>query len=111
MDVLAVVRCTPLCVVLVLCGGAVVLWCVRCAQVNFDDNAAFRQKELFALRDYTQEDKREVEADRGSTEPPDHTTPHTALHCMRPAHPPNHTLPPAVCSLCALSQYALRALH
>ena len=34
------------------------------AKVNFDDNAAFRQKDLFALRDYTQEDKREVEADR-----------------------------------------------
>jgi succinyl-CoA synthetase beta subunit len=32
------------------------------AKLNFDDNAAFRQKEIFALRDYSQEDKREVEA-------------------------------------------------
>ena len=36
------------------------------AKVNFDDNAQFRQKELFALRDYTQEDKREVEADKSA---------------------------------------------
>ncbi|CAN1245248.1 Succinate--CoA ligase [ADP-forming] subunit beta, mitochondrial [Linum grandiflorum] len=32
------------------------------AKMNFDDNAAFRQKELFALRDPTQEDPREVAA-------------------------------------------------
>ncbi|CAN1292329.1 Succinate--CoA ligase [ADP-forming] subunit beta, mitochondrial [Linum perenne] len=32
------------------------------AKLNFDDNAAFRQKELFALRDPTQEDPREVAA-------------------------------------------------
>jgi len=32
------------------------------AKLNFDDNASFRQKELFALRDTTQEDPREVEA-------------------------------------------------
>lgn len=32
------------------------------AKLNFDDNAAFRQKEIFKLRDYTQEDQREVEA-------------------------------------------------
>lgn len=31
------------------------------AKLNFDDNAAFRQKEIFALRDPTQEDPREVE--------------------------------------------------
>lgn len=30
------------------------------AKLNFDDNAAYRQKELFALRDPTQEDPREV---------------------------------------------------
>ncbi|KAL2540758.1 Succinate--CoA ligase [ADP-forming] subunit beta [Abeliophyllum distichum] len=30
--------------------------------MNFDDNAAFRQKEIFALRDPTQEDPREVSA-------------------------------------------------
>ncbi|XP_046614958.1 succinate--CoA ligase [ADP-forming] subunit beta, mitochondrial-like [Neodiprion virginianus] len=29
---------------------------------RFDDNAEFRQKDLFALRDWSQEDKREVEA-------------------------------------------------
>lgn len=33
------------------------------AKINFDDNAAFRQKEIFALRDPTEEDPREVEAD------------------------------------------------
>ncbi|KAF2554023.1 hypothetical protein F2Q68_00033390 [Brassica cretica] len=32
------------------------------AKLNFDDNAAFRQKEIFALRDPTQEDPREVSA-------------------------------------------------
>ncbi|KAF0710496.1 hypothetical protein AaE_012496 [Aphanomyces astaci] len=31
-------------------------------QINFDDNAAFRQAEIFAQRDKTQEDAREVEA-------------------------------------------------
>jgi len=32
------------------------------AKINFDDNAAFRQKEIHAKRDFTQEDPREVEA-------------------------------------------------
>uniref|UniRef100_A0A6N2M2U8 Succinate--CoA ligase [ADP-forming] subunit beta, mitochondrial n=1 Tax=Salix viminalis TaxID=40686 RepID=A0A6N2M2U8_SALVM len=32
------------------------------AKLNFDDNASFRQKEIFALRDPTQEDPREVAA-------------------------------------------------
>ncbi|KAG5514623.1 hypothetical protein RHGRI_035876 [Rhododendron griersonianum] len=32
------------------------------AKLNFDDNAAYRQKEIFALRDPTQEDPREVAA-------------------------------------------------
>ena len=32
------------------------------AKVNFDDNAEFRQKKVFALRDRSQEDAREVEA-------------------------------------------------
>nr|GLL42728.1 succinate--CoA ligase [ADP-forming] subunit beta, mitochondrial isoform X2 [Ipomoea trifida] len=32
------------------------------AKMNFDDNAAYRQKEIFALRDTTQEDPREVAA-------------------------------------------------
>ena len=30
--------------------------------MKFDDNAAFRQKDLFALRDWSQEDPKEVEA-------------------------------------------------
>ena len=30
------------------------------AKLNFDDNAGFRQKEIFAMRDTTQEDPREV---------------------------------------------------
>jgi hypothetical protein len=29
------------------------------AKLNFDDNAEFRQKEIFELRDYSQEDPRE----------------------------------------------------
>ena len=32
------------------------------AKFGFDDNAEFRQKEIFQLRDRTQEDKREVAA-------------------------------------------------
>eukprot|EP00252_Welwitschia_mirabilis_P025635 TRINITY_DN80_c0_g2_i1.p1 TRINITY_DN80_c0_g2~~TRINITY_DN80_c0_g2_i1.p1 ORF type:complete len:423 (+),score=118.50 TRINITY_DN80_c0_g2_i1:150-1418(+) len=32
------------------------------AKLNFDDNAAYRQKEIFALRDRSQEDPREVTA-------------------------------------------------
>ncbi|XKL67266.1 hypothetical protein PGB90_010686 [Kerria lacca] len=32
------------------------------AKMKFDDNAEFRQKELFALRDWSQEDQKEVEA-------------------------------------------------
>jgi succinyl-CoA synthetase beta subunit len=35
-----------------LSGALTVLACD--AKLNFDDNAAFRQKEIFALRDYTQ---------------------------------------------------------
>ncbi|KAI4464546.1 succinyl-coa synthetase beta chain [Holotrichia oblita] len=32
------------------------------AKVRFDDNAAFRQKEIFSLRDWSQEDEKEVAA-------------------------------------------------
>ncbi|KAI8372223.1 hypothetical protein EDC96DRAFT_500323 [Choanephora cucurbitarum] len=32
------------------------------AKLNFDDNADFKQKEVFALRDFTQEDSREIAA-------------------------------------------------
>jgi succinyl-CoA synthetase beta subunit len=35
--------------------------CMDC-KINFDDNANFRQKELFELRDWSQEDQREVRA-------------------------------------------------
>ncbi|KAI7903302.1 ATP-grasp domain-containing protein [Cokeromyces recurvatus] len=32
------------------------------AKLNFDDNASFKQKEVFSLRDFSQEDKREIAA-------------------------------------------------
>ena len=32
--------------------------------MNFDDNAEYRQKDVFNLRDWTQEDPRDVEAAR-----------------------------------------------
>ena len=32
------------------------------AKLKFDDNAEFRQKKIFALRDWSQEDEKEVEA-------------------------------------------------
>lgn len=34
--------------------------------MRFDDNAEFRQKDLFALRDWSQEDQKEVEAAKHS---------------------------------------------
>lgn len=34
------------------------------AKINFDDNAEFRQKDIFAMRDVTQEDAREVAASK-----------------------------------------------
>jgi len=37
------------------------VYCVD-AKINFDDNASFRQKKLFDLRDFSMEDKREVAA-------------------------------------------------
>jgi len=39
------------------------VYCVD-AKMNFDDNASFRQKELFALRDFSMEDPREVAASK-----------------------------------------------
>lgn len=33
------------------------------AKINFDENAAFRQKEIFDMRDTAEEDPRDVEAD------------------------------------------------
>lgn len=32
------------------------------AKISFDDNAAYRQKEIFALRDWSQEDERDFKA-------------------------------------------------
>jgi hypothetical protein len=59
------------------CGESVRLWLwasVSCrlsyavvcfdAKINFDDNAVFRQKEVFAMRDTAEEDPREVEASK-----------------------------------------------
>jgi len=37
------------------------VYCVD-AKINFDDNAGFRQKKLFDMRDFSMEDKREVAA-------------------------------------------------
>ncbi len=36
------------------------------AKMRFDDNAEFRQKDLFLLRDWSQEDEKEVEAAKHS---------------------------------------------
>ena len=36
------------------------------AKINFDDNASFRQKAVFALDDTTESDQREVEASKHS---------------------------------------------
>jgi len=34
------------------------------AKINFDDNAAFRHEDIFSLRDYAEEDQREVQASK-----------------------------------------------
>ena len=34
------------------------------AKINFDDNAEFRQKEIFSQRDFSEEDPREVQASK-----------------------------------------------
>lgn len=44
-------------------GGASGLVFAVDAKLNFDDNATFRQKDIFALRDTTMEDPRDVAAD------------------------------------------------
>lgn len=38
-----------------------VVWCMD-VKINFDDNAEYRQKDVFQLRDWSQEDPRDVEA-------------------------------------------------
>jgi hypothetical protein len=40
------------------------------AKLGFDDNAAFRQKELFAMRDYSQEDPRRASPPQPRRRPP-----------------------------------------
>lgn len=47
---------------LILCQFFVSIDLTLDAKMNFDDNAEFRQKELFAKRDLTQQDEKEVEA-------------------------------------------------
>ena len=42
---------------------ALPVWCMD-AKINFDDNAEYRQKQTFQLRDWAQEDPRDVEAAR-----------------------------------------------
>ena len=46
------------------CVHLPVLFLVLCmdAKINFDDNSEYRQKEVFAMRDWTQEDPRDMEA-------------------------------------------------
>jgi len=39
------------------------VYCVD-AKINFDDNSQFRQEKLFAMRDFSMEDKREVAASK-----------------------------------------------
>ncbi|CAI5449163.1 unnamed protein product [Caenorhabditis angaria] len=41
------------------------VFCVD-AKMNFDDSAAFRQKDIFSLENYEEQDKREVEAEKYS---------------------------------------------
>lgn len=38
-----------------------VVYCMDC-KLNFDDNASYRQKEIFALKDWSQEDERDRRA-------------------------------------------------
>lgn len=45
------------------CTYIVTVYCVD-AKINFDDNASFRQKDIFAYRDHSQEDSREVAASK-----------------------------------------------
>jgi len=37
------------------------VYCMDC-KLNFDDNASYRQKEIFALKDWSQEDERDRQA-------------------------------------------------
>jgi len=66
------------------------------AKLNFDDNAEYRQKQIFAKRDYTQEDPREVEV--SGAFPPFFVEEYvSSLPLFLPPHylgaSPGHTLP------------------
>ena len=39
------------------------VYCMDC-KINFDDNAVFRQPDIFDLKDWSQEDPRDVEASK-----------------------------------------------
>ena len=43
-------------------GGESQVFCVD-AKLGFDDNAAYRQKDIYAMRDTSMEDERDVRAD------------------------------------------------
>ena len=47
----------------VLLARLAAVFCVD-AKIGFDDNASFRHKELFDMRDFSLEDPREVAADK-----------------------------------------------
>ena len=44
-----------------VCYIIITVYCMD-VKINIDDNASYRQTELFKLRDYSQEDPNEVEA-------------------------------------------------
>ena len=46
---------------LMFCCCALAVYCMDC-KLNFDPNAEFRQKEVFSLKDWSQEDQRDVQA-------------------------------------------------
>jgi len=48
--------------IFVMCYYMIITVYCMDAKINIDDNASYRQTELFNLRDYTQEDTNEVEA-------------------------------------------------
>ena len=54
--------------IIISCSWTLFLIAVVCfdAKINFDDNARFRQKEIFAQEDTAESDPREVEATRHS---------------------------------------------
>ena len=58
------------------------------AKINFDDNAAFRQADIFSKRDFSQEDAREVEASK-------HDLNYIGAQRMGVAHPPSPAPPHA----------------